>query len=193
VGLNRVYVRVPPGKLTAEAWLAGLKHSRIFATNGPLLRFSLDGKNIGDELKLNAASNSVSFTGSLRSLLPVDHLELLCNGQVVKSFALSANRDSADISGTIPISQSGWCLLRTWSDESQFPILDYYLYATTSPVYINVGGAPPRSQKDAQYFIAWIDRVMESAEQHPGYNSEAEKQEVLKQLRAARAVYEKMQ
>ncbi|MCI0351670.1 MAG: CehA/McbA family metallohydrolase [Acidobacteriales bacterium] len=192
VGLNRVYVKVAPGKLTAQAWLDGLKRGRTFATNGPLLRFTLGGKTIGDELKLSAPSDDVRITGSMRSLLPVDYLEVVCNGQVVKS-AHSRGRDSLDISGTIPISQSGWCLLRTGSEKGQYPILDYYLYATTSPIYITVAGAPPQSKKDAQYFIAWIDRVIESAMKHPGYNSEAEKQEVLKQLRAGRAVYEKMQ
>ena len=193
VGLNRVVVHLPPGKLTADAWLAGLKQGHTYATNGPLLRFTLGAKNLGEELKLSAPSDAVRFTGAMRSLLPVDHLELVCNGQVVKSFPLNGNRDSADISGTIPASQSGWCLLRTWSDKPQYPILDYYLYASTSPIFFTVAGTPQRSSKDAQYFMAWIDRVIELAEQHPGYNSEAEKQEVLKQLRAARAVYEKMQ
>ncbi len=39
VGLNRVYVEVPEGKLDIEPWLASLKRGRTFATNGPLLGF----------------------------------------------------------------------------------------------------------------------------------------------------------
>jgi TolB protein len=189
VGLNRVYVQVPQGPFTAEAWLEGLRRGRTFATNGPLLRFTLSGQAVGGEVKLRAPAGEVAFTASLRSMLPVERLEVVCNGEVVKTLALPATKDTADISGTIPLSQSGWCVLRTSADKAQFPILDFYLYATTSPVYVNIAGAPQRSPKDAQYFLAWVDRVIEAAEKHPAYNSEAEKQEVLKQLQAARAVY----
>jgi len=35
VGLNRVYVEVPKGKLDVDPWLANLKRGRTFATNGP--------------------------------------------------------------------------------------------------------------------------------------------------------------
>jgi hypothetical protein len=189
VGLNRVYVKVPPGPLNAETWLEGLKRGQTFATNGPLLRFTLGEQPVGGEVKLKGVPSQVRFNATLRSMLPLDHLQLVCNGQVAKELSLAPSKDSADLSGTIPLSQSGWCLLRTWSDKAQFPILDYYLYATTSPIYVSVEGAPQRAPKDAQYFVAWMDRVIESASKHPGYNSEAEKQDVLKQLRAARAVY----
>ena len=41
VGLNRVYASVANGPLDSEAWLAALRQGRTFATNGPLLDFSL--------------------------------------------------------------------------------------------------------------------------------------------------------
>src|SRR5947199_8458223 len=61
VGLNRVYVNVSPGPLKLDEWLKNLKAGKTFATNGPLLRFSLGGQPIGGELKLNKPGE-VKFT-----------------------------------------------------------------------------------------------------------------------------------
>ena len=62
VGLNRVYAKVPAGPLNIGTWLDSIKHGRTFATNGPLLGFSLGGKQLGDELRLPAGENKVKFT-----------------------------------------------------------------------------------------------------------------------------------
>ena len=44
---------------------------------------------MGDELNLpEAGRRELQFTASLRSIVPVDHLEIVCNGQVVKSLPL---------------------------------------------------------------------------------------------------------
>jgi hypothetical protein len=68
-------------------------------------------------------------------------------------------------------------------------VLDAYPYATTSPVYVAVEGAPARSPRDAEYFAAWVERLIESAGAHPGYNSAAEREETLALLRRAREVH----
>jgi hypothetical protein len=62
-------------------------------------------------------------------------------------------------------------------------------FATTSPIYVTVGGEPTRSSDDADYFVAWIDRLIEMARAHAGYNTEAEKSMVLRLLTDARAIY----
>src|SRR4029077_13506156 len=104
---------------------------------------------------------AVPFTAKLSSIVPVDHLELVCNGSVVQSFLLDGPKDSADAKGAVPIKESGWCVLRASSDKAEYPVLDNYLYATTSPVYVTIGGKSPRSPDDARYFSAWIDRVLD--------------------------------
>jgi hypothetical protein len=57
-------------------------------------------------------------------------------------------------------------------------------------VYVEVGGQPLRSAEDAEYFLHWIARVRDSADNHPGYNSEEEKQAVLSSIDEAAAVFE---
>jgi hypothetical protein len=197
VGMNRVYARVPAGPVKIDAFLDALKNGRTVATNGPLLDFSLGGQEIGGELKFAAAQGEVPFKVKMRSIVPVDHLEIVCNGAVVKSLGGrdgggSAARDIADVSGTIPVKESGWCVLRAWSDKAEYPVLDKYVYATTSPIYVTVGGKKARSPEDAKYFAAWIERTIEVTSKYPDWNSAAEKEYVMGRLGEAKRVFEGM-
>jgi hypothetical protein len=193
VGLNRVYVRVPDQPLNISPWLRGLKEGQTFATNGPLAGFSLGNRKLGDTLELPAGKNKVKLYAWLRSIVPIDHLQLICNGHTVSDLKLNDNRQTADVRDTISISDSGWCLLRAWSEKSEDPILDVYPYATTSPIYIKVAGSRPNRTEDASYFIAWIDRLIDSANRSPEWNREAERASVLAQLNSAREFYLKLQ
>jgi TolB protein len=193
VGLNRVYVKVPAGPLNIETWLDSLKHGRTFATNGPLLGFSLGGKQLGGQVSLPAGENKVKFTAWLRSFVPIDHLQVICNGDVVRDLRLNGGRETADVEDTIPLSRSGWCLLRAWSEEAEHPILDMYPYATTSPIYVTVAGSNPKPAEDAAYFIAWIDRMIGAAKSNQDWNTEAEEAAVLETLSSARKVYVQME
>jgi dipeptidyl aminopeptidase/acylaminoacyl peptidase len=190
VGMNRVYARTPEGEINQAQWLDALKHGRSFATNGPLLGLTLGGAGIGDELKFDRAPRAVKFTVSLRSIVPVDHVELVCNGRVVKSFAVRAPIDHGDFSGSIGLAASGWCLARASTDHSRYPVLDNYVYATTSPVYLTIAGRAPRSPEDARYFEAWVDRVTEATSAYPDWNSPGEKHDVLDRLARAKAVFD---
>jgi TolB protein len=189
VGLNRVYAEVPNGPLNIESWLSSLKQGHTFATNGPLLGFILGSQQVGGELHLPPGETKVKFSGWLRSIVPVDHLEVICNGRVVRELKLNDDRESADIEDTIPLSQSGWCLLRAWSERAEHPVLDAYPYATTSPIYVTVAGSVAKPTEDAAYFIAWIDRMIQNAKSNPDWNTEAEKISVLNLLEQARIVY----
>jgi hypothetical protein len=189
VGMNRVFARVPGGWLDEKVWLDALKKGRTFATNGPLLEFSLGEQQIGDELALPQAQEAVRFAAKLRSIVPVDHLDVVCNGRVAATLKLDAGRSSSDARGTIPVAESGWCLLRASSDAAEYPVLDNYVYATTSPIYISVGGKKPHSPEDAQYFVAWIDRVAEATAAYPDWNSADEKKYVLGRIAEARGIY----
>jgi len=192
--MDRVYASVPnvPAGIGIEAWMESLKKGRTFATNGPLIEFRLAGKQVGDELTFDEAQDAVPFTAKLRSIVPVDHFEVVCNGRIAQTLNLSGAREAADVNGALPLKESGWCVLRASSDGAEYPVLDNYVYATTSPVYVTIGGARPRSPEDAKYFAAWIARVMEVTSRYPDWNSQAEKEYVLTRLAEAKAAYEKL-
>jgi hypothetical protein len=188
VGLNRVYAEVSSGE-TPDGWLAALRAGRTFASNGPLIGFTIAGQSIGGEVKLSRPERQLKFTAWMRSIVPVDHLQVVCDGEVVRDLQLSGSRDRADVQGTLPVSKSGWCVLRAWKQTPEHPVLDIYPYATTSPIYITVAGAPARSPADAKYFAAWIDRLVQSVNAFTDWNSPGEKAAVLKQLSDGRAIY----
>jgi Tol biopolymer transport system component len=189
VGMNRVFVRVPDAPLEHRAWLEGLKAGRSVASNGPMLDFTLGYQAIGGELTYPGPQHSVPFRARLRSIVPVDHFELVCNGVVVRNLKLPGTRTNAEVEGAVALDRSGWCLVRASSEHAEYPVLDNYVYATTSPVYVTIKGARPHSAADADYFVAWVDRVRESTESYPDWNTAAERARVLATLESARAAY----
>nr|MBA3726917.1 CehA/McbA family metallohydrolase [Armatimonadota bacterium] len=188
VGMNRVFIAIP-GETTPEKLHSGLKQGRTFVSNGPMLGLDMDGKHPGDEITL-AQPTTLSYHASLRSIVPVDHFELIFNGRVIASHRLDGARTQADVSGNIEILASGWLVLRAWNDHADPKVQDIYPYASTSPVYVTVDRQPPRSPEDATYFVSWLDRVIADATARSDYNSAQEKQNTLQYLSAARTVFQ---
>jgi hypothetical protein len=190
VGMNRVYVK-SGAPLEHRRWLAALKAGRSFATNGPLIVMTVNGREPGGDVRLPAEGGDVAVAVRLRSNVPVDHLELVGNGNVVHRIALAADRMSASATVRLPVDRSGWLLLRARGEKAAYPTLDIYPYATTSPVYLTVGGRPARSPEDARYFMSWIDRMRAAVEAHRDWNNDVERRETLDLLARARAEYQR--
>ncbi|MFN2565302.1 MAG: CehA/McbA family metallohydrolase [Gemmatimonadaceae bacterium] len=204
-GLVRVYARVESGGRRAvlapssgshRRFLDAIKAGRTFVTNAPLLDFQITGpddvtRQSGDEIRLPAGRQQLRVRAILRSNVPVDHLELVGNGRVIASLSLTSNGTSADTTVVVPVEESGWYVLRAWSDWPRLPVLDLYPFATTSPIYVEVAGAPIRTRSDADYFLAWIARVDEAVRAHTAWNTTAERDEAMRTIAAARAEFER--
>jgi len=190
LGLNRVYAPLSGLPIQLSAWLDNLRNGRTFATNGPLLRFRLADREIGGEVNLPVGSNRLNFSASLRSIVPIGHFEIICNGRVAQELTLAGDQTSADLHGEVSVEKSGWCLLRAWNEKAEYPILDQYPYATTSPIYITVGGEATASADDARYFLAWIDRLKQAAIANHDWNTDAEKERVANLLSDAAKVFQ---
>jgi TolB protein len=187
VGMNRVFLDTG-GDASPAAVKAALKTGRTFASNGPLLGLELDGKHPGDTVT-RTGPGKLRYRIALRSPVAVDHLEIVQNGKVVKAFALSGDRRRLDAAGELQIDTGGWLLLRAWNATSDPEVLDLYPYATTSPIYLDLPGGPPRDPQDASYFAAWLDRAIAEAGSRTDYRNEQERQATLDYLRRARDRY----
>jgi hypothetical protein len=192
-GLIRVYARTSAngGTIDHRSWLAAIRAGRTFVTNAPVVEFTLGGREIGDEIRLPQRQD-LRARVRLRSPVPLDHLEIVGNGRVVATVPLRGDRTVADTTISIPVDASGWYVLRAWSDRPRLPVLDLYPFASTSPIYVQVGDAPVRSKEDAAYFLAWLDRVDAALPSHTSWNTAAEKDEVMKMMAAARARFEQL-
>jgi hypothetical protein len=186
VGINRVYARVI-GTLTHRAFLDALKAGRTFATNGPLLQLSVNGRGPGDELTRSGPTRLTARV-RLRSMVPVDHLEIIHNGTVVRTIPTTGAGRSADATVSLEANATGWFLLRAWSDSAHHPVLDLMPMATTSPVYVTIAGAPQRSPDDGRYFAAWIARLDSAAAPFNAYNDPRERESTLRVIRESAQV-----
>ena len=188
-GLVRTFVN-SGATLDHQRWLEGIKAGRTFVTNAPLLEFSLNGRGIGEEIRLPAGSRRLTARVSMRSNVPIDHVEIIGNGKVVATIPLAGNRMTATDTILIPVTESGWFVLRAYSDRATLPVLDLYPFGSTSPIYVQVGDTRVRSTADANFFIRWIDRITETTRTSTAWNSPAEQAGALKALADARAVFQ---
>ena len=188
IGTVRVYVQTGT-PLRYGDWIRGLTSGKTFVTNGPLVTFRVDGREAGSELQLaDAGNSSVRVQAEARSILPMETLDVLVNGAVVHSVrAESPSTVALDVE--IPISESGWVGVRITGPERQHLLMDSYVYAHTSPVYLSKGGRSARSPEDARYFLGWIDRSIELIEGNDRFDTPEQKSEVLSVWHRAREVY----
>jgi len=68
-------------------------------------------------------------------------------------------------------------------------VLDLYPFASTSPIYLDVGSQPVRSADDAAFFVRWIERMEAAVRASTAWDTPAEQAGVLRALADARAVF----
>jgi hypothetical protein len=175
--------------LSWENFLAAILKGHGFVTNGPLLEFSADQAMPGDEIHLPRSGGTIRLRGVMNSIVPMDRLEVVHNGEILESVPLSGERRHAQVDRVVQVNGSGWYTLQAFAAGLEFPIENGRPMATTNAIYVYVGDRPIRNKKSANYFIEWLGKLTELAAAHPGWRSEKEKQHVLDQFREARQVY----
>ncbi len=189
LGSMRTYVRTPDGTLTADGWFRGLRDGHSFVSSGPLIEFAVDGRGPGEERALDGPGE-VRLRGRVWSVVPVERVELVVNGNVVRSWQPDGERKSLAIDETLAIGASAWMHLRVeGGGADRWPLDTSYPQAFTNPVWVTVGGRPIRSAEAAEYALRWIDRLQEMADEWPGWRSGREREHVFAQFEAAREVY----
>ena len=176
-GGHRVYAAVPGGQLDYWQWLKAYKQGRTFATNGPMLWLTVQGKAPGEDLELPAGTHTLAVAAEMRSRVPVSAVELVVNGQVLSP----APR-------TITLNRSAWIAARVKGPWNRLVLNDGELRAHTSPVYVRVGETTIANPADVRFWIGWIDKLTERTNQRQ-FRTEQRKQEVLNLFRQARAVF----
>lgn len=190
VGLNRVYVKAEE-ILDASVFEAKLKAGKSFVTNGPIVGLNVEIAQAGEHIDINPKGQSLSYTGFLRSHVPVDHVEVIWNGEVVATHSLKGPTKSADLKGTIKVKGTGWLLLRAWSDQAHPDLPDLYPYASTNPIYIQSSVRNTQQKAAAEYFLRWVSRI-ESKINELYFRNDAEKQSVMKDIQSAKSFYQNL-
>lgn len=174
-GLVRTYAKAG-SRLDNRRWLEALKAGRTMVTNAPLLSLTVNGQEPGSEIRLPfSGRHRVRARVTLRSSIPVDHLEIVSNGKVVARFPGRVS----DTTVTLPVTATTWFIARAYSDRPRLPVLDLYPFASTSPVYVQVGNAPPSCRDDAEFFLRWINLLGQRVRADTSWNTPLERDRTL--------------
>jgi Tol biopolymer transport system component len=188
IGTTRVYVKAGT-PLDYGNWIRGLTEGRSFVTNGPLLFLKVDGQEPGAELRLpGGGDTSVRVEVEATSILPMETLDILVNGEVVSS-TKATDPHRVELRASVPVKKSGWIAARVTGPERLHLLMDSYVYAHTSPIYLTKGNESPSSPADARYFLKWIDRVLVLLQESEAFDTKAQKEEVIEVWRKGREVY----
>jgi hypothetical protein len=185
-GGGRVYVQAGP-RFDYAAWLDGYRRGRSFASNGPVMMLSVNGKAPGDEVQLNAA-NEIAVQATVETQVPLDQVQLIVNGRPVHSEP-SDSKTKIEFQTRVPIRESSWIALRALGPRHRLIMNDTTAFAHTSPVYVTVGGRPVRVADDVRFYREWVERLIARTEKSPRFATPERRQEVLALFQKALAWY----
>ncbi|MCP5110603.1 MAG: CehA/McbA family metallohydrolase, partial [bacterium] len=188
-GGGRVYVKLAAAEMDYAEWIRGYKRGRSFASNGPVVSFTLDGAEPGDELEFpEAAPRQVRVKATVRTGVPLDVVEVVVNGEAVISRKVG-RRNQITIEEAITLTESSWVAVRATGGWHRLILNDTAAFAHTSPVYVRMGDQPIRSEEDLRFYVDWIDELIGRVESRGRFATEERKQEVVELFRKAQGVY----
>ena len=154
VGYNRLYVHLG-SHFSYDRWFRGMKSGRAFATNGPMLFFSIDHCELGETLELPAGQKHQA-RASLKAIsqAKLDRAEVLYNGEVIQEFSAD-NSSELNQEFDISLEESGWIVARAFEKNKKT-----VRFAHTNPIYIEIGSPMKPRRDDAQYYLKWCQEIL---------------------------------
>lgn len=187
---ERMYVQID-GEYGVDRWMKALKQGRSFLTTGPLLLdFDVDGHHMGDTIRLKKPGKTVEYSVDIRSTAPVENVELIRNGEVVRTVKNPDNLQNINISGTLQITASAWIAVRAKGLHPVNPRKNLMVHS--NPIYIEVDEKPVLVKDSAGFFVKWLDDSITWIENEACFLTPGHKNEVLHLFGEARRYYEEL-
>lgn len=176
LGFGRVYIEIDGG-FSYEKWLDGLVSGRSFVTTGPMLR-----------VEQYREGNEVVVKGSFESSSPLGPLEIVVNGQVVKTLTIPGaltpgGGQVVRFNERISLERTSWIAVRGF----EYRLDQRPRFAHTAPVYFEVEGTSLLPRKEEVDYLA--GRVEAEIDRHRGVLGD----EALSEYRKALAFYRSLQ
>jgi hypothetical protein len=167
VGGERTYAYLGQEPLNFENWAKAVRHGNTFMTSGPLLFFQVDGHTPGGEITLNSSGATVEVQVEMKSIVPVNYLQVVLNGKIVASRESQEGTREMTLKEKVRVAGPGWlaarCSSRRTTVTGQWPM---QVCAHTSPVYFRVPGEDLFSAPAASYMLTliegsliWVDNI----------------------------------
>ncbi|HFB97864.1 MAG TPA: hypothetical protein ENJ62_01875 [Bryobacterales bacterium] len=182
IGNARFYTYVG-GDLTFDKWFAAVKAGRTFATTGPMLEFTVNGKLPGEriDVKPNARLRIRAAAFGQSEHVPLERLEIVVHGNVVAH--ADGSREKLEIDLELPVDHGVWIAARAKAGPGQS--------AHTTPVYVTVDGGGFENPETFSRNLRMAGEYLEELEQElasprEGLNRQASRHEArLRELIAA--------
>lgn len=178
---SRVYVQVE-GAFDLDAWLHNLRRGRSFLTNGPLIFLTIDGSRPGDVVHRVPADGLPVRCVALGGRFPLARLELVHNGEVIRSLESARGDGRLAMSGAIRFGRSGWVAARCMNaDRSR--------WAHTNPVYLEMPAANQHREESARELLETVGKLRRWVDARARFENPRQKAEVLDLCARAEAFY----
>ncbi len=185
-GGGRVYVQAG-NPLRYAAWIAAYKAGRSFVTNGPMIQITVNGKGPGELLAL-PSPGKVRIRARVDTRVPVESIQVIVNGHPV----LTRLRAPVEIDEVLTMEEPSWIALRVTGPWERRIVNDAQAFAHTTPVYVSLGGRSIQKKTDAEYFVRWMEQLLEQVSATGRFASDAQRDEAFALLRRALEVYRKL-
>jgi hypothetical protein len=119
-----------------------------------LLELKINGKIAGEEIKLPEAGGSIAIQVSAQSIAPFSKVVIYRNGAVWKELPLGANKKSAQLRVSAPVTGSGGYSLYAEGPPATGILDASYPQASSNAIRVYVGGQKIRSRGMALLAVA---------------------------------------
>ncbi len=209
VGIYRTYARLGDGEeFNYDTWCKAVTAGRTVHSGGPMLKFSVDGNEIGDTVTLAGNGGTVEVEAEAECIFPIHCLQVVQEGRVVAEATESAGARKLNLKAKVKVAGHSWLAARVAGPQYEsIPHYDGWgrgIFAHTSPVYIACGGEWWMfDQETATYMLTLVDGCIEyignTSRQHKvgtanHHHGEPDHQEYLERpfLQAREAIHKRM-
>ncbi len=191
-GGGRVYVH-SGNPLRYGEWVRAYKQGRSFASNGPVIFLTADGKEPGEDLRFPAGSRQkIRVNAVVLTQVPLDRVDIVVNGKVAITRDAKGKTEIA-IDEDIPVEKSAWIAARAIGPWSRLVLNDLQAFAHTSPIYVRFGDKRILSIEDLKFWDNWIEKLITSVNERGRFANQEHRREVVDLFRRGQEVYRSLE
>ncbi len=182
-GWGRVYAKVD-GPLTAGSFAEAIRRGRTFATTGPWLELSVNGREPGDTLDL-LPGDRVTITAKVVGE-EAERLEIRTAGGVLACAEVPG--EETVLETELVVGEPTYVVAVATGGPHPRTLRDG-THAHTSPVHLDVDGRHVAREEDVRWCLEWLDLLAEAVPAHARLTSPEHLADHLGLIDRARAVY----
>jgi hypothetical protein len=196
IGHQRTYTRLH-FPFSNKDWIEAIGKGASFVTNGPMIELTAGELGPGEELKLDGP-RKIRITARAESQLPFEKLDIIQNGEVIRSVHADAAGRRAEVVLDQMIQGPAWIAARAMGSRNPeimfypHPQWSHPVVAHTSPIYIRYAKAPVAVPASARYLLNRVRQLERWAREDAYFGSESAKDNALQTIAAGAEFYRRI-